>query len=83
MSEDLPFKVIRGAEEVMARGANLRVARGAFDAAVREYPQHKLELRNTGHVAARNWIIKTVRVTLTGSEGGALLTDHMGKAVGE
>jgi hypothetical protein len=91
MIEDLPLKVVRiigDSSEVIACGANLRVARGAFDAAVQEYPRDKLELRNMGQVAARNWILKTVKATLMQPKNGAapempgaLVTDQTGKVV--
>jgi hypothetical protein len=56
VSEDLEFKVVRidpAGDEVIARCVNLRVARGAFAAAAREYPRDKFELRSGAHVNAR------------------------------
>lgn len=91
MRDELGFTVIRivdGHDEVIARASNLRVARGAYEAAAKEFSKDKLELRTGAHVNARNWTIKPVKITLMKPANaaarevpGALLTDHMGKVV--
>ena len=55
--EDLTFKVVKdlGAhDEVLARAANLPIARGAFDAAVKMYPGETIELRQGARVVERS-----------------------------
>jgi hypothetical protein len=47
MSDELPFKVVRsnGHDEQLARAVNMMIARGAYRAAVRMYPEDLIELR--------------------------------------
>jgi hypothetical protein len=54
--DDLPFKVVRsnGTDEVLARAVNLLVARGAYRAAVRMYPEDLIELAPSRRVIEKS-----------------------------
>jgi hypothetical protein len=55
--DDLGFKIVKdlGAhDEVLARAANLPIARGAYDAAVKMYPGELIELRQGARVVERS-----------------------------
>ena len=59
MDEDLEFRVEvwgRGGstERVLARAAAVLVGRGAFDAAVQEYPDREITLRQGARVIAQH-----------------------------
>jgi hypothetical protein len=57
--EDLGFKIVKdlGAhDEVLARAANLPIARGAYLAAVKMYPDDVIELRQGARVVERHSI---------------------------
>ena len=49
MNENLPFRIVRpqgdDQDEVLARAANLKIARGAYSAAIQLYPGDRIELR--------------------------------------
>jgi hypothetical protein len=49
MSENLPFRIVRphgdDQDEVLACAANLKIARGAYSAAILFYPGDRIELR--------------------------------------
>ena len=49
INENLPFRIIRphgdDQDEVLARAANLKIARGAYSAAMLMYPEDRIELR--------------------------------------
>jgi hypothetical protein len=55
-SEDLPFKVVRtnGSDEVIARAADLRVGRAAFERAAALRPKDIIEFRNRAMVIGRS-----------------------------
>ena len=55
--EELGFKVVKdlGAhDEILARAANLLIARGAYAAAVKMYPDEVIELRQGARVVERS-----------------------------
>jgi hypothetical protein len=56
MTDELPFKVVRSNrhDELLAQAANLLIARGAYRAAVRMYPEDLTELRQGAHVIERS-----------------------------
>jgi len=58
MSEDLPFKVVRvdahDQFEVLAAAINVSMARGAYDKAVRMYPNDNIQLRQAALVIAHS-----------------------------
>jgi hypothetical protein len=53
---ELPFKVVRSnaTDEVLARAVNMLIARGAYRAAVRLYPEDLIELRQDARVIGRS-----------------------------
>jgi len=58
MADDLPFKVVRSHEsdndEVLARAANLKIARGAYSVAARMYPDDLIELRQGARIVDKS-----------------------------
>jgi hypothetical protein len=56
MSDNLPFKAVpsNGTDEVLARAVNMLIARGAYRAAVRMYPEDLIELRQGAHVIEKS-----------------------------
>jgi hypothetical protein len=55
--EDLSFKVVKDLgphDEVLARAANLPIARGAFQAAAKMCPDEVIELRQGARVVERS-----------------------------
>jgi hypothetical protein len=56
MTDDLPFKVVRsnGTDEVLARATNLLIARGAYQAAARMYPDELIVLRHLARVVEKS-----------------------------
>jgi hypothetical protein len=91
VSGEFGFVVVRitaAGDEVVSRNISLKLARGAYEAAVKEYVRDKIELRIGSHVTKRNWVIKVVKITLmepvneaAKAVPGALLTDQMGEVV--
>jgi hypothetical protein len=56
MTDELPVKVVRsnGHDEVLARGMNLLIARGAYREAARLYPEDLIELRQGARIIERS-----------------------------
>jgi hypothetical protein len=56
MIDELPFKVVRsnGTEEFLARAINLLIARGAYQAAAKMYPNELIELRQSVRIVERS-----------------------------
>jgi hypothetical protein len=56
MSDELPFRIVRinGTYEVLARAANLRIARGAYREAALMYPEDKILLWGRERVIERS-----------------------------
>jgi hypothetical protein len=56
MSDDLAFKVVRSDShyELLAQASNLIIARGAYQAAARMYPEDLIELRQGARIIERS-----------------------------
>jgi hypothetical protein len=56
ITEDLPFKVVRsnGTDEVLARATHLLIARGAYQAAAKMYPDELIELRQGARIVEKS-----------------------------
>jgi hypothetical protein len=56
MTDELPFKVVRSNshDELIAQAINLLVARGAYRAAARMYPEDLIELRQGARVIEKS-----------------------------
>ena len=56
MTDELPFKIVRsnGTDEVLARAMNLLIARGAYQAAAKMYPEDLIELRQGARVIEKS-----------------------------
>jgi hypothetical protein len=58
MTEELPFRVIRahsdGTGEVLARVTKLPIAKGAYEAAVKTYPQDRILLLQATHIVEKS-----------------------------
>jgi hypothetical protein len=56
MTDELPFKVVRinSTYEVLARAANLMIARGAYREAARMYPDDKILLYGGARVIEKS-----------------------------
>jgi hypothetical protein len=52
--DDLPFKVVRTNDEVLARAANLLVGRAAYETARRLYPRDRIDYRHGARVIERS-----------------------------
>jgi hypothetical protein len=52
--DDLPFKVVRARDEVIARAANLIVGRAAYETARRLYPRDRIDYRCGARVIERS-----------------------------
>jgi hypothetical protein len=55
-AEECPYKVVRtnGADEVLARAANLLIGKAAFETAKRMYPKDLIEYRRGAQALERN-----------------------------
>src|SRR5262245_33974024 len=72
MSDDLPFKVFRViSRDLLGGRINYKIARGAFEEAVKEYPRDQLELRQGTRVIDRNWRTLVVKMQLLDPENAA------------
>jgi len=56
MTDELPFKVVRSNshDELLAQAVNLLIARGAYQAAAKMYPDELIELRQAARIIERS-----------------------------